>query len=185
VCAGSTRSADPCEPGRAGALAAAVAARAAALAASDAPSPAWTAFDRAFDPRTPSPAQRAASRAQGRAAGLAASGMGGGRRASAPPDRARRGGGVRGGEPADAAGLAASQAETGPASAALRLLGLDPLALTAALVRLAVADAVDRVAAEASRYGDEVEVDLPAPAAPMLDLLSQAHARSEVRLFAS
>ena len=94
--------------------------------------------------RTPSPAQRAAAQTQGRALlraaraawphpvldSLAADG---------PPYHPVVLGAcawITGGTPADAAVLAATAAITGPASAAIRLLGLDPLAVTGLLARL-------------------------------------------------
>jgi urease accessory protein len=86
---------------------------------------------------------------------------------------------LAGGTPEEAAAIAVANSINGPASAAVRLLGLDPLALTAAQARLAAQ--ADAVTQEAASYADE----LPAPSAPLLDLLAQAHARSEVRLFAS
>jgi urease accessory protein len=72
---------------------------------------------------------------------------------------------------------------TGSASAAVRLLGLDPYSVHALLARLA--PECDRVAAEAAkRSGDPVD-DLPAGGAPLLDIGAEHHATWEVRLFAS
>jgi urease accessory protein len=72
---------------------------------------------------------------------------------------------------------------TGPASAAVRLLGLDPYAVHALLA--ALAPECDRIAADAaSRTGDAVD-DLPAGGAPLLDVGAEQHAGWEVRLFAS
>ncbi|MGI8535903.1 MAG: urease accessory protein UreF [Mycobacteriales bacterium] len=79
---------------------------------------------------------------------------------------------------ADAASVAALGSVTAPASAAVRLLGLDPMAVTALLARLAAT--VDEVARRAAEPGP-----LPAASAPLLDLLAHAHQRAEVRLFAS
>jgi urease accessory protein len=90
---------------------------------------------------------------------------------------------ITGGTPADAAGLAATAAITGPASAAVRLLGLDPLAVTGLLARLSTdVTAVAEAAASAAAVD---WADLPAPASPGLDLLAQRHAREEVALFES
>jgi urease accessory protein len=62
------------------------------------------------------------------------------------------------------------------------LLSLDPLAVNALLARLiAAADLVARQAATSGSGPGE----LPFPSAPALDLLAEAHARVEVRLFAS
>jgi urease accessory protein len=91
---------------------------------------------------------------------------------------------VAGGTPADAAVIAATAAISGPAAAAIRLLGLDPLAVTGLLARLAgdVAGLAE-VACRAARAGDWA--GLPAPASPGLDLLAQRHASQEVALFES
>jgi urease accessory protein len=72
---------------------------------------------------------------------------------------------------------------TGPASAAIRLLALDPMQATAILARLA--SAIDETAAQSAQCADGPLADIPFPSAPALDLLAQAHARSEMRLFES
>jgi urease accessory protein len=154
-----------------------------------------TDLDAELDARTPSPALRKASRAQGRAllrvgramwplpAGAGPSpgggwpGTEGGHHAVALGVVAR-GAGLA---PADAAIVAAYGAVTGPASAAVRLLGLDPYAVQAVLAGLA-ADC-DATAARATALA--AEGDLPAASAPLLDLGAELHARWEVRLFAS
>jgi urease accessory protein len=135
------------------------------------------------DARTPSPAQRAASRRQGRQLARAArTAWPGPLWAGMPSDphhpialgAAARAAGLR---PADAALVAASASISCPASAAVRLLGLDPLAVTGLLADLAVE--VDRVAAAATTGG------LSALSAPLLDIGAELHATWEVRLFAS
>jgi urease accessory protein len=89
---------------------------------------------------------------------------------------------------------------TMPASAAVRLLGLDPYAVQAVLAGLAAEiDETGRAGAQFAA-GSDREPDrhalpesgglaryakLPAGAAPALELLADVHARSEVRLFAS
>ena len=83
---------------------------------------------------------------------------------------------------AEVAVLAALWSVTGPASAAVRLLGLDPLGVTRLLASLS--GDVDLVAGRGARCADLAE-PLPATTAPLLDLLAQAHARADVRLFAS
>ena len=89
-----------------------------------------------------------------------------------------------GGQPADAAVIAATTSVTGPASAAVRLLGLDPLAVHGLLAGLAGAiAAVGRSAADTAAAGDWAA--LPAASSPGLDLLAERHAREEVALFAS
>lgn len=85
--------------------------------------------------------------------------------------------------PFDAALVAAYAVVTGAASAALRLLGLDPVALVAAEASLApLVDAEARDAAQCADLDPEV---LPAPASPLGDLLGQRHAERKERLFAS
>jgi urease accessory protein len=87
------------------------------------------------------------------------------------------------------AGLAAALGTcTGPASAAVRLLGLDPYAVQAVLANLS--GEIDETGAAGARFaradGEPPEFgELPALAAPALELLADVHARSEVRLFAS
>ncbi|MCM3845269.1 urease accessory protein UreF [Pseudonocardia sp. DR1-2] len=153
------------------------------------------ALDAALDARTPSLAQREASRVQGKAALRAA-------RAAWPspeldtlvavdrrPHHPLLVGvvvGVAGESPSAAARCVGYLAVSGPASAAVRLLGLDPFAVNAALVALDddLAVVVDEAAALAA--GDPA--DLPAPGAPVLDLMAESHVhhhRERVRLFAS
>jgi urease accessory protein len=154
----------------------------------------WAAaLDAAADARTPSPAQREASRRQGRALLRAA-------RIAWPAARCLRELGELGAAPhhpvvlgaaaaaagctaREAAQIAAYQSVTGPASAAVRLLALDPLQVNALLA--ALAPAIDLVAAEAAVASASTLDDLPCLAAPALDLLAETHARAEVRLFAS
>jgi urease accessory protein len=83
----------------------------------------------------------------------------------------------------DAARIAAYQSVAGPASAAVRLLALDPMRATAVLARLA--PDVDQIAALAAAAADGPLDELPCPSAPALDLLAEAHIRAEVRLFES
>ena len=88
---------------------------------------------------------------------------------------------LAGGTPELAARAAALSACAGPASAAVRLLGLDPFAVQAMLARLA--PAIDECAAFAAQAG--APSSLPADSAPALDLLADYHLTAEVRLFAS
>lgn len=147
----------------------------------------WDRLERAFDARTPSSAARASSRAQGRALLRVA-------RSAWPSEVLHEVGrephhacllGVvvhtAGGSAIDAARIAALAAVSGPASAGVRLLSLDPLQVQAVLVRLA--PDVDRVAAEA--VADAQLGILASAGSPALDLLAQCHAAAEVRLFAS
>jgi urease accessory protein len=94
--------------------------------------------------------------------------------------------GVDGGSAAEAARCVGYLAVSGPASAAVRLLGLDPFAVNAAIVRLG--PVLDAVVAEAVRSAQLPPDRLPAPGAPVLDLMAQAHVhhhREQVRLFVS
>ncbi len=83
----------------------------------------------------------------------------------------------------DAALVAASWSVTGPASAAVRLMSLDPLAVHALVAELAAA--IDEVAATAVAAADGPLDDLPCGAAPLLDVGAERHATWEARLFAS
>ncbi len=89
--------------------------------------------------------------------------------------------GLAGGGPDLAARAAALAACAGPASAAVRLLGLDPFAVQAMLARLA--PSIDECARGADLAGPPSS--LPADGAPALDLLADFHLTAEVRLFAS
>ncbi|MBD0421400.1 urease accessory protein UreF [Streptomyces sp. TRM S81-3] len=154
-------------------------------------------LDRAADARTPSPALRAAARRLGRQLMRAA-------RATWPHPEldalarrfpkgahqpvvlglAARAAGLG---PEDAAYCSAYEGVSGPATAVVRLLSLDPFDATAVLARLApevdrvVQDAVD-VARRAVSEGPDV---LPARSAPLLETGAEAHATWPVRLFAS
>ncbi|MEH0820153.1 MULTISPECIES: urease accessory protein UreF [unclassified Micromonospora] len=84
---------------------------------------------------------------------------------------------------AETATVAVHGTVTGAASAAVRLLGLDPYRVQALLVGLA--GLCDGTAAEAARAADGPPGRLPAAAAPLADIHAEAHATWEVRLFAS
>jgi urease accessory protein len=86
-------------------------------------------------------------------------------------------------EPVDAARWAAYDSISGPASAAVRLLGLDPYA-TWGLVAALMPDA-DEIAAEAAAGARRPLAQLPCCSAPLLDIGAEHHATQEVRLFAS
>jgi urease accessory protein len=143
-------------------------------------------LDAGLDARTPSPALRSASRAQGRALLRA------GRAMWALPPIGREPhhpvalgalAAAAGLGPAEAAVAAAHGTITGPAGAAVRLLGLDPYAVHALLA--ALAPACDALAADAAIRVDDPVDDLPAAGAPLLDIGAEQHASWEVRLFAS
>jgi urease accessory protein len=72
---------------------------------------------------------------------------------------------------------------TGPATAAVRLLALDPIQVAALTARLGAA--VEATAERGAAAAAGPLADLPFPSAPALDLLAEAHVRAEVRLFAS
>ncbi|MDI3418282.1 urease accessory protein UreF [Streptomyces luteolus] len=89
--------------------------------------------------------------------------------------------------PEDAVYVAAYESVSGPATAVVRLLSLDPFDATAVLARLA--PDLDRVAADAAECARRVPIEgvdaLPASSAPLLDIGAEAHAAWAVRLFAS
>jgi len=139
-------------------------------------------LDAEADARTPSPALRMASRQQGR--GLVRVG----RRAwpsdvwdALPPlphhaialGVAAAAGGLTS---RDAAQAAAYLSVSGAATAAQRLLAMDPLTVAAVTARLATD--IDAVAASTTEA-------LPAASDPLLDLLAEVHAARKDRFFAS
>ncbi|MFI7085072.1 urease accessory protein UreF [Streptomyces anulatus] len=166
---------------------------AAALAAAAAHGLDPLALDEAADARTPSPALRTTARKLGRQMMRAA-------RATWPSPEldalaAARPRGAHqpvvlgltarsaGLDPVDAAHCVAYETVSGPATAVVRLLSLDPFHATAVLARLAPElDRVAEQAAEAARQGIDA---LPAASAPLLDITAEAHAAWPVRLFAS
>ncbi|MFF9809449.1 urease accessory protein UreF [Streptomyces coeruleorubidus] len=170
---------------------------AAALAAAAALGIDPVALDHAADARTPSPALRVAARKLGRQLMRAA-------RATWPSAEldalarefpkgahqpvvlglAARAAGLG---PVDAAYCAAYESVSGPATATVRLLSLDPFDATGVLARLAPeADrVVDRAVEAARRVVDEGVDALPAGSAPLLEIGAEIHAGWPVRLFAS
>ncbi|MFI7599691.1 urease accessory protein UreF [Actinoplanes sp. NPDC049681] len=160
---------------------------AAAFAAAACAAPArWAELDAGLDARTPAPALRRASRAQGRALLRAGRAMWPVPPAGREPHQPVALGilaAVAGLGPTEAAVAAAHGTVTGPASAAVRLLGLDPYAVHALIARLA--PDCDRIAAAAAERIDDPADDLPAAGAPLLDIGAELHATWEVRLFAS
>ncbi|MFD8418332.1 urease accessory protein UreF [Streptomyces sp. NPDC059668] len=169
----------------------------AALAAAAALGVDPVALDAAADARTPSPALRGAARRLGRQLTRAA-------RAAWPSEEldalagefpkgahqpvvlgvVARGAGLG---PEDAAYCSAYESVSGPATATVRLLSLDPFDATAVLARLA--PELDRVAQRAAEAARRVVLDgvdaLPAGGAPLLEISAEAHAAWAVRLFAS
>ncbi|MCP9998820.1 urease accessory protein UreF [Streptomyces werraensis] len=169
----------------------------AALAASAALGVDPAALDAAADARTPSPALRAAARKLGRQLLRAARATWPGVELDALARRSPKGAhqpvvlGVAaraaGLGPQDAAHCALYESVGGPATATVRLLGLDPFDATAVLARLAPeADRVAEAAVRAAhRVAEEGADALPAASAPLLELLAEAHAARTGRLFAS
>jgi urease accessory protein len=165
-----------------GAVAAGLAAAACRAVDDVDPVAALAALDAEADARTPSPALRAASRQQGR--GLVRVGS----RAWPHPawaalpalphhplalGVAAAAGGLT---PRDAGAAAAYLSVSGPATAAQRLLAMDPITVAAVTARMSAE--VDEVASAA--------IDgLPAAADPLLDLLAEVHALRKDRFFAS
>jgi urease accessory protein len=148
----------------------------------------WARLDAEADARTPSPAQREASRRQGRALLRSARAAWPDALFPDPPARRTADGAAMGPHhpivlgaaaaaagcgPDEAARIAAYQSVAGPASAAVRLLGLDPIAVSGIVARIVPeVDGLDWR-------------DLPFPSAPNLDLLAEFHVHQEVRLFES
>jgi urease accessory protein len=151
--------------------------------------PDWLALDDELSARTPSQATRLASRALG-------SGLRRLLRATVPsadldtpwalisqpaphhPLVLGTACALTGGTSEIAARAAALASCTAPASAAVRLLGLDPYAVHRVLADLApMIESIADAAAQAQ--------ELPADSAPALELLADVHATQEVRLFAS
>jgi urease accessory protein len=152
------------------------------------PTPGWAELDAEFDARTPSEAMRAASRQLGNGlrrlvqAMLPAFVLPGPAAAPPPHHPIVLGAAVAaaGGAPELAASAAALATISVPASAAVRLLGLDPFAVQSMLARLAIE--LDRGELAARTAADDPR---SAYAAPALDLLADFHLTTEVRLFAS
>jgi urease accessory protein len=162
----------------------------------------WALLDAEADARTPSPAQRQASRTQGRALlrvarttwphpalyalhaidALAEPTGRPGSRGPHHPIALGAATAAAGGTAEHAATIAAYGAVTGPAAAAVRLLGLDPLAVHRMLAGLA--SGIGTVAARAAASTTDW-AGLPALSAPVLDLYAERQFRSDLRLFES
>jgi urease accessory protein len=154
-------------------------------------------LDEAADARTPSPALRTAARKLGRQLMRAA-------RATWPSAEldalarefpkgahqpvvlglAARAAGL---EAVDAAYCAVYESVSGPSSATVRLLSLDPFDATAVLARLSpeLDRVADRALEAARRAADEGVDALPSASAPLLEIGAEVHAAWPVRLFAS
>ena len=172
----------------------------------EADSTSWDLLDAETDARTASPAQRDASRTQGRLLLRVARrlwpspALDGLARAVPNPHHPIALGAAAhaaGASPEDAALAAAYHSITGPATAAVRLLGLDPVAVHGLLADLAPDLATTSTAAtmagraaeppgtSGTPLADQPWAELPARSAPALDLLAERHADAKVRLFVS
>lgn len=174
-----------------------VAASFAAAAALRPGAPELRRLDAELDARIAAPALRQASRQQGRALVRAATaafatlrrGRAGHQRVShagSSPHHAIAFGAIAGAVGIDAEGaarLVAYGTVSGSATAAVRLLGLDPMAVSAMVAGLA--PAIEAVVGQAVEDGAGDPADLPCSAAPLLDIGAERHATQEARLFAS
>ncbi|QTD97064.1 urease accessory protein UreF [Streptomyces cyanogenus] len=154
-------------------------------------------LDAAADARTPSPALRTAARRLGRQLLRAARATWPSAELDALARRFPKGAHqpvvlglaarAAGLGPEDAAHCAAYESVSGPATATVRLLSLDPFDATGVLARLAPElDRVADAAVEAARrVADEGTDALPAASAPLLEVMAELHAAWPVRLFAS
>ncbi|MFB7927624.1 urease accessory protein UreF [Streptomyces sp. NPDC056039] len=155
------------------------------------------ALDRAADARTPSPALRVAARKLGRQLMRAARSTWPSAELDALAREFPKGAHqpvvlgltarAAGLGPVDAAYCAAYESVSGPATATVRLLSLDPFDATGVLARLApeLDQVVDRAVEAARRVVAEGVDALPAGSAPLLEIGAEVHAGWPVRLFAS
>ncbi|WP_075736493.1 urease accessory protein UreF [Streptomyces acidiscabies] len=162
-----------------------------ASAAAAGADPVW--LDAAADARTPSPALRVAARKLGRQLMRAARATWPGPELDALAREFPKGAhqpvvlGVTaraaGLGPRDAAYCSVYESVSGPATAVVRLLSLDPFQATGVLARLA--PEMDRVVDAAVTAGTATPPQLPAASAPLLELAAEVHAGRRGRLFAS
>ena len=156
----------------------------------------WAAWDHAVSARLPAAATRAASYAQGAALLRTAA-----RAWPSPAVDALRAlprahhplvlgvvAAAAGATPSEAAALAVHHLVGGACTAAVRLLGLDPLAVAA--VAAAAGRRAEPVVADAAQSGVAAAAAgdpnlLPADGNPLFDVLAQLHRSTEATLFAS
>jgi urease accessory protein len=176
-----------------GRVVAASAAAACALASAEAD---WARWDAAVSARIPSVALRAASRAQGaallRTVTLAFPTPAVAALRALPrvhhPLVLGAAAAAAGAEPGQAAALALHHVVGGASTAAVRLLGLDPLrvaAVAAAVARLADPVAVEAAALATAAVAADDPTLLPTEGSPLTDVLAELHRASEATLFAS
>ncbi|MFF7241083.1 urease accessory UreF family protein [Streptomyces collinus] len=154
-------------------------------------------LDAAADARTPSPALRSAARRLGRQLTRAARSCWPSAELDALAARFPKGAHqpvvlgltarAAGLGPDDAAYCAAYESVSGPATATVRLLSLDPFDATGVLARLApeLDQVVDTAVEAARRTLDEGTDALPAASGPLTEIGAEWHATWPVRLFAS
>ncbi|MEV6651645.1 urease accessory UreF family protein [Streptomyces sp. NPDC051219] len=154
-------------------------------------------LDAAADARTPSPALRTAGRRLGRQMMRAARAVWPSPELDALAAALPRGAHqpvvlglaarCAGLGPEDAAHVVAYETVSGPATATVRLLGLDPFDAAMVLARLtSELDDIAARAATAARLARSEGTDaLPAASAPLLEISAEHHAAWPVRLFAS
>jgi urease accessory protein len=156
----------------------------------------WGPWDAAVSARIPSAALRAASRAQGaallRTVALAFPSPAVAALRALPrvhhPLVLGAAAAAAGADPAQAAALALHHLVGGASTAAVRLLGLDPLRVAAAGAALArLADPVAAAAADlaATAVATDDPTLLPTEGSPLTDVLAELHRTSEATLFAS
>ncbi len=149
----------------------------------------WSEADAEMSARLPSPASRATSRRIGAALLRTGREVFPGPVLSSLPDHPHATvalgavGAAAGLSPFDTAAVAAYSSVSGPASAALRLLGLDPFVVARLLASLG--PAIDTVAHDAASAADGPLASWPAFGSPALDFLAEEHHWREERLFAS
>lgn len=142
-----------------------------------------------LDARTPSPALRNVSRTLGRQLVRALTSIHPHPRLDhlpAVPHQATAFGGAAAAldlAPHAAALAALYDTVTGPATAAAKLLPIDPFQVHAALARLM--PVLEDLSAAAAGYAERAAHELPAAGAPLLDIAAERHVGWEGRLFAS
>jgi urease accessory protein len=158
--------------------------------------PDWGAWDAAVSARTPSAALRAASRAQGgallRTVTLAFPTPSVAALRALPrvhhPLVLGAAAAAAGADPVQAAALALHHLVGGASTAAVRLLGLDPLrvaAVAAAVARIADPVVAEAAALAAAAVATDDPTLLPTEGSPLTDVLAEIHRASEATLFAS
>ncbi|GAA1854793.1 urease accessory protein UreF [Brevibacterium marinum] len=84
---------------------------------------------------------------------------------------------------AETAAVVLHEAVTGPATAAVKLMSIDPFQAHGAI--LSLGSELDAVAEAAAEYETTAAMDLPALSSPLSDFAAEMHVKDNVRLFAS